>query len=103
EVGTVSKMYYQQGKRALELTETITTNSLPDHFIAHYHHIHMDNTIRCDFFELDDNATRYEYDFEYTRVAWIMPRLMMMLFPSMFTKQAEKWMRQFKDFVESQS
>jgi hypothetical protein len=39
-------MYYKQGKRELELTETITANRLPDSFEASYHHIHMDNTMK---------------------------------------------------------
>ena len=100
--GTVSKMYYKQGKRDLELTETITSNRLPDTFEASYHHIHMDNTMKCTFVELDDQKTRYEYEFEYTRINWIMPRLIAILFPGLYRKQAEKWMLQFKEFVEKQ-
>lgn len=100
EEGAVSKMYYNFRNREMELTETITSNKLPDSFEASYQHKHMDNTMKCTFVALDENKTRYEYEFEYTRVSWIMPRLMMMLFPGMFRKQGEKWMRQFKEFVE---
>ena len=102
KTGAVSKMYYKYGKRELELTETITENNLPDTFDAHYHHIHMDNTMKCKFIELDENKTKYEYEFEYTRINWIMPKLMAILFPGMYKKQGEKWMRQFKEFVERQ-
>lgn len=100
--GAVSKMYYRYGKRDMELTETITANKLPETFESHYHHIHMDNTMKCTFVELDDQNTRYEYEFEYTRINWFMPKLIAILFPGMYRKQGEKWMRQFKEFVEKQ-
>jgi len=100
--GAISKMYYQQGNRKLELTETITANRLPNTFEAHYHHIHMDNTMKCTFVEIDEQNTRYEYEFEYTRINWFMPKLIAILFPSMYRKQGEKWMKQFKEFVEKQ-
>jgi len=102
ENGTISKMYYKQGNRDLELTETVTNNLLPDSFAANYHHIHMDNTMLCTFTVIDENTTRYDYEFEYTRINWLMPKLMATLFPSMYRKQGEKWMRQFKIFAEKQ-
>ena len=102
EVGTISKMYYEYGKNEMELTETVVANNLPNDFEAFYHHKHMDNTMKCKFTPLDDNKTRYEYEFEYTRINWVMPRLMAILFPSMYKKPAEKWMNQFKAFVEKQ-
>lgn len=100
--GAVSKMYYKLGKRDMELTETITSNRLPDSFEAFYHHSHMDNTMNCKFVPLDANKTRYEYEFEYTRVSWVLPKLMVILFPGMFRKQGEKWIKQFKEFAEKQ-
>ncbi len=100
--GAVSKMYYKFGKREMELTETITANRLPESFEAFYHHQHMDNTMKCKFVPLDANKTRYEYEFEYTRVSWVLPKLMVMLFPGMFRKQGEKWVKQFKEFAEKQ-
>ena len=101
-VGSVSLMYYKQGKRDMELTETITSNNLPESFEANYHHIHMDNTMKCVFVEINAENTRYEYEFDYTRINWFMPKLIAILFPGMYRKQGEKWMRQFKDFVEKQ-
>ncbi|MEP5945301.1 MAG: SRPBCC family protein [Balneola sp.] len=98
--GAVSKMYYDDGKRKMELTETITSNNLPHSFEAFYHHKHMDNTMKCNFTALDENSTRYDYEFEYTRIDWVMPKLMAVLFPGMYRKHGDKWMQQFKDFVE---
>jgi len=102
EDGAVSKMLYKDGKRELELIETITANRLPDSFEASYHHKHMDNTMKCNFVALNDNQTRYEYEFEYTRINWFMPKLMGILFPGVYRKQGEKWMKQFKEFAERQ-
>lgn len=100
--GTISRMMYKYGKRDMELTETILENKLPESFLAEYHHKHMDNYMLCRFIEVDERHTRYEYEFEYTRMEWVLPRLMAILFPGMYRKQGEKWMRQFKEFVEQQ-
>lgn len=100
--GAVSKMYYKYGKNDMVLTETITSNRLPHSFEGSYHHKHMDNTMKCNFIALDDHRTRYESEFEYTRINWFFPKLIAILFPSMYRKQGEKWMKQFKDFVEKQ-
>ena len=97
-----SLMHYKQGKRSLELTETILENQLPDLFSGFYHHVHMDNTMTCRFSEISENRTLYRSEFEYVRISWVMPKLMFMLFPKMFKKQGEKWMIQFKEFVEKE-
>ena len=100
--GAVSRMLYKYGKRELELIETIKSNNLPESFEAFYHHKHMDNYMRCKFVPISDFTTRYEYEFEYTRINWLMPKLMAILFPGMYRRQGERWMRQFKFFVERQ-
>ena len=101
ENGAKSEMRYEQGKRKLLLIETVVNNQLPDSFEGHYHHEHMDNTMKVSFEELENDQTRYNYEFEYTRINWVMPRLMAILFPGMYRKQGEKWMRQFKEMVEN--
>jgi len=100
EDGAVSKMYYKFGKHNMELTETIISNRLPDSFESSYHHKHMDNTMKSEFVAVEDNRTRYEYEIEYTRINWVLPKLMAILFPNMYRKQGEKWIRQFKEFLE---
>lgn len=100
--GSVSNMYYKHGKRDLELKETIIANRLPETFESKYEHIHMDNTMKCTFISLSENKTRYEYEFVYTRINWLMPKLVAILFPNAYKKPAAKWMRQFKEFVEKQ-
>ena len=100
--GAVSKMYYKNEKYDMVLTETIIANRLPNTFEAHYHHQHMDNTMKCTFIALSDNQTRYDTEVEYTRINWIMPKLMAILFPGMYKKPAQRWMNNFKTFVEQQ-
>ena len=99
--GAISKMYYKYGKRDMELTETITANRLPETFEGHYHHIHMDNTMKCIFTPLSEDKTRYEMEIVYTRINWFMPRLIAVLFPSIYRKQGEKWMNNFKNLCEN--
>lgn len=102
KTGAISKMYYKYGKQEMELTETIIKNELPRFFEAFYHHKHMDNTMKCNFSSTNNNLTRYEYEYEYTRIDWIIPKLMAILFLRMYKKPAEKWLKQFKEFVEKQ-
>lgn len=102
KMGCISLMYYQFGKKEMELKETVTSNKLPDSFEAFYHHKHMDNTMKCTFEVLDEHHTRYHYKYEYVRINWVMPKLMSILSPSMFKKPAEKWLNQFKEFAENQ-
>ncbi len=100
QAGAISKMYYQQGKSEMELTETIVENNLPDSFHGNYHHKHMDNYLISSFEAIDEHQTRYSIQGEYTAVRGIMPRLLFLLVPGMFKKQAEKWMHNFKVFAE---
>lgn len=100
--GSKAKMHYKQGKRAMVLTETVLRNMLPDSFEAHYHHKHMDNTMKSTFVALSEQQTRYDYQVHYTRISWLLPKLIALIYPGMFRKQVEKWMKQFKAFAENQ-
>ncbi len=100
EEGALSKMYYKNGKHEMELTETIVSNDLPHSFEAFYHHKHMDNIMKCTFTALDDGGTRYETSVEYTRINWIMPKLISILFPGMYKRPAQRWIENFKKFAE---
>ena len=85
------------------LVETIVANRLPDTFEATYHHTHMDNTLKTTFTALSENRTRYKTEGEYTALRGFVPRLMSRLFPGIFTKQAQKWLDNFKVFAEGQN
>lgn len=102
EDGAVSKMFYSNRGREMELTETVVANHLPETFEAHYHHSHMDNTLKTTFTALSENVTRYEAEGEYLAFRGFVPRLMARLFPGVFARQAQKWMDNFKEFAERQ-
>lgn len=99
QVGAISKMYYKQGKGEMELTETILENKLPDYFLGSYHHKHMDNTMKSTFEALSDTQTKYSAEIDYTAFRGFIPKLMR-FFPSIFKKQVEKWLVNFKAFAE---
>ena len=48
------------------------------------------------------NKTRYESEVEYTRINWLVPKLMAILFPNMYRKPAQKWIDNFRAFAEKQ-
>jgi len=100
--GAISLLKYKQGKGVMKLTETIVDNSLPDYFIGHYHHTHMDNIMHCRFISLGENKTLYESEIEYTVFRGFLPKMMGFLFPSMFKNQVQKWLESFKLFAERQ-
>ncbi len=100
QLRAVSKMYYRQGKGEMEITETITSNDLPHTFAGSYHHKHMDNTMICHFTVLTPSQTRYDSEIEYTAFRGLFPKMLAYLFPSMFKKQVQKWLDNFKVFVE---
>lgn len=87
-------------KMKIELIETILVNNLPDEKTARYEHIHMTNTQTSRFEALDEHRTLYISEVEYIQFNGIMIKLMAKLFPGKFKSQSEKWMTQFKAFVE---
>ena len=84
------------------MTETVVSNKLPDSYEAFYYHQHMDNTMKCYFTIIDDTSTKYDYEYKYTRINWVIPKLISIFLPSMYRKQGQKWIDQFKEFVEAQ-
>lgn len=102
QTGAVSKMYYDNRGREMVLTETIVANDLPHSFEATYEHTHMDNTMKTTFTALGDTSTRYDVEGEYTALRGFMPNLMARVFPGLFTKQAQKWLDNFKAYAEQQ-
>ncbi|MGB0892486.1 MAG: hypothetical protein ACPGUU_09055 [Flavobacteriaceae bacterium] len=98
----VSKLYYKQGKGQMELTETVLENNLPDIFKAFYFHTHTENTMQSTFTALDENTTRYDAEIHYTKFKGFIVKVMKTLFPNFFKKQVEKWLKNFKLFVEKQ-
>ncbi len=99
EIGSKSKLTYEK----LELIETILRNDLPEEFKANYEHKHMTNTMSCRFKKVDSNVTRFEQEIQYTKFNGFVIKLIAKLFPRMFKKQVQKWLDQFKAFIEKQN
>lgn len=95
-VGSKSRMYYKN----LELTETVLINELPSQFKALYEHKHMVNSMHCTFSAISETKTRLDQEIHYTEFRGFVPKVMAKLFPSLFKKQVQKWLDQFKDVVE---
>ncbi|MCB0481447.1 MAG: SRPBCC family protein [Flavobacteriales bacterium] len=90
----------QQGKRKMELHETIISNNLPREKKALYEHIHTTYTQTTRFIKLEENKTLYISEVEYTQFNGFMIKILAKVFPGMFKKQSQKWMEQFKTFAE---
>lgn len=101
EDNSVSKLYYKMGKGEMELTETVLKNELPNSFLAQYHHKHTDNTMKSIFTELSKNQTQYDAEINYTALRGFIVKLMSFLAPSFFKKQVQKWLDNFKVFLEN--
>ena len=100
EIGSKSKIILKDGMQ-IELIETIIINELPKEKKALYEHKHMINTQNSRFEIVDEDKTRYISEVEYIQFNGLMIKLMAKLFPGKFKNQSQKWMDQFKAFVES--
>lgn len=101
--GAESLIKYNINGREMELTETILVRNLPDEFSGLYESKMTLNTMKNYFHELSPTKTRWESEIEYTELRGFMVKMMGMFFPSMFKKQTQKWMDQFKKFAEKRA
>lgn len=100
--GAVSELHYSHKGRDMVLKETIGKSNPPFRFEATYSHPMMDNTLKTTFTAISIDQTLYKIEVEYTAINGIVPNLMALFFPGMFTKQGKTWMANFKRFVEAQ-
>lgn len=100
QVGAKSRIILD-GQNRIELIETILLANLPIEKIARYEHIHMVNTQASRFETLANNRTLYTSEVEYTKFNGLLIKVMAKLFPGKFKAQSQKWMDQFKSFVEN--
>ena len=100
QIGAQSKMVYKIGKRDMILTETILKNDLPREFNGRYDFKEGSNTMSNRFELIDSETSRWIAEIEYTRMDSIIMKMMSKIMPGMFRKQTQKWMDQFKVFVE---
>ena len=99
-VGSQGKLFYKQGKNEFELLETILISNLPEEMKGKYDHIKMSNTMHNKFTVLPNNGTRWQAEIEYGEMRGFMMNFFKLVMPSMFKKQTQKWLDNFKNFVE---
>lgn len=101
EVGAVSHLVFQMGKRRMEMTETVTVRNLPDEFSGTYEAPGMWNLVENFFIVKDENTTNYKSVQTFKGLTFMM-KAMLFLMPGAFKKQSLKYMNHFKEFVEKQ-
>jgi hypothetical protein len=96
--GAKSKLTYIQGKRRIEMVETIRKRNLPEAFNGTYHAKGMINHVDNSFQVIDENSTRWISHNEFIMSGFM--KVMGWLMPGMFKKQSLVYMNNFKAFVE---
>ncbi|MCR9173512.1 MAG: SRPBCC family protein [bacterium] len=98
KVGSKHKLHYKMGKREIDMIETITKRDLPNSFSATYEAKKVFNNIDNHFEDLGDGTTKYWTENEF-RLSGSM-KLFGWIMPGAFKKQSQKYMNDFRDFVE---
>lgn len=101
EQNSKMKMYFDLGKNKIEIVETILERDLPRIFNADYYSNYSTNNVVVSFEELDSSTTRYNSETTVTTHGFMM-KIMSWVMPGMFKKQSQKYMDDFKAFVERQ-
>ena len=101
EVGAKSVVKYEHRGKPFELVETLLVKDFPNEFSGTYEHKKMTNNMQNLFTELENGKTRWTANIEYTEMKGLMLKVFSFFMPSMFKKQVQKWMDQFKVFAEN--
>lgn len=97
--GAKSRLVFDEGKRKLEMIETITDRNLPDEFSGIFETKGVKNISRHFFFEDGPDKTRWvnENEFQFSGMMKIMAFFMRGAFP----KQTQSFLEKFKNFAEN--
>ena len=97
--GATMKLVYATGKRKMEMIETITKRNLPEEFHATYKAKGVFNVLHNYFKELEPEKTEWisESEFQFKGLGM---KLIGFLMPGAFKKQSQKYLNDFKNFVE---
>jgi uncharacterized membrane protein len=96
--GAKSRLVFRNGKREVELIETITVRNLPEEFSGTYEMKGVYNKVKNKFIA-EGNKTRYISEVEF-RFSGLFMKIMGGLFPGAFKKESEKHLKAFKEFAE---
>lgn len=97
--GSKMKLFFEMGKRKVEMVETIVENKFPEEFHATYEAKGVFNDIKNKFIVVDDNTTKWiqENEFQFSGFMKIMSAFM----KGAFSKQTLKTQKDFKEFAEN--
>lgn len=96
-----TKLYFDMGKRKVEMIETIKTNNLPEEFTAKYEASGVVNIAKNSFEAVAGDKTKYVTHQEFQFKG--MMKLMGLLMPGAFKKQTQKYLERFKEFAEKEA
>jgi uncharacterized membrane protein len=96
--GAKMKLFFDMGKRKIEMIETITKRNLPHEFSGTYDAKGVQNIVKNFFEKIDENTTNYKTEQEFHFSGFM--KIIGMMFPKMFKKQTYKYLEDFKKFVE---
>jgi len=99
EVGSKSRLFYQMGKREMEMIETITKKDLPDEMHGTYSANGVHNVQQNYFKNIGQEQTEWQSDSEFKFKGFM--KLIYPLMKGAFKKQSFSFMKDFKEFAES--
>ncbi len=97
--GAQYRLLYKHGKREVEMIETVTTDNLPERFVATYEAPGMSIEVNNRFEEAGPDKTKWISENNGTTSGFLM-KLMTLIMPGCFKKQSQKWMEHFKALAE---
>lgn len=97
--GAQSRLKFKEGKREIEMVETIKVRNLPEEFSATYEAKGVVNYSINRFRSIEEGKTEYISEQEFVLKGAL--KLMGIFMPGAFKKQTLKYMQAFKAFAES--
>jgi len=99
EIGATMRLIFSFGKRKMEIIETVTKQDFPNELHLTYTTNGVRNIQENYFKGLENNTTKWISKTECQPTNFKMS-VMLFLMPSLFKKQTETYMSNFKNFVE---
>lgn len=97
--GMQTRLVYLNGKRRVEMIETLEVYDLPREFTATFEAPGMKMRVQSLFEAVGEQQTRWVSNNDGS-VSGIMMRLVRLLMPGCFKKESLRFMRHFKEFAE---
>lgn len=100
-VGSKTALTYNNKGSIFNLEETVIENNLPDTFEGEYVHLTMTNRMRSTFVAIDAHTTIWKAEIHYTQFNGFAIKIFGFFGKRIFKKQTQKWLDNFKAFVEA--